>query len=135
MTTAYARAQYQEAQVQTSPERLVVMLYDGAILALEQAIQGIRTEDSNRQMQGVAKAQQILCHLSATLDFDAGPIAAELQTLYLHFLKRLVLAHAYNDADDIEAIVEMLVELRDAWADAEANVARERANALTGIAA
>jgi len=31
VTTAYARSRYEETQVQTTPGRLVVMLYDGAL--------------------------------------------------------------------------------------------------------
>ena len=130
MVTNYARSQYQESQVQTTPEHLVVMLYDGAIFALQRAIHGIQQKDLSMQSAGINKAQDILCHLMATLNKGAGPIAEQLESIYRYCLKELLVAHAADDSKKVQAVVELLLPLRESWAEAEKLVAAERAAAI-----
>ena len=127
MVANYARSQYQESQVQTTPEHLVVMLYDGAIFALKRAIHGIEQKNLSMQSAGITKAQDILCHLMGTLDKSAGPIAEQLESIYRYCLKELILAHGNDDAPGVQAVADLLQPLRESWAEAERIVAAERA--------
>ena len=96
MVGSYARSQYQEMQVQTTPERLVVMLYDGAIFALERALGAMRQGDIKLQAASITKAEEIICHLMGTLNMRAGPIAYDLDKIYRGCLVRLLTAHTYD---------------------------------------
>lgn len=139
MLATYARSQYQETQVQTTPERLVIMLYDGAIFAIERAAIAVKQRNLAAQITNVSKAQEILCHLADTLDMSAGTIAYDLKQIYASSVKRLLTAHAYDDAAAMEELAEMLSELREGWVEAERIVMAERSGAaslaLSGLGA
>jgi flagellar secretion chaperone FliS len=135
MVAGYARSQYQEMQVQTSPERLVIMLYDGAIFAMERAIGAMRQGDMKLQAASIGKAQDIICHLSGTLNMSAGPIAYDLEKIYRGCLTGLLKAHAYDDIAGVEEVSRVLSNLREGWVEAERKLAIERADAGTLVGA
>lgn len=119
MLAAYARSQYQEMQVQTTPGRLVVMLYDGALRFLHTALDALRRGDRETQGTNLGKAQAILCELIDTLDRNAGEIAQRLDSIYRYCLRRLLIANAHDRADYIEEVIRHMESLREAWDEAE----------------
>jgi flagellar secretion chaperone FliS len=119
MIATYARSQYQEMQVQTTPGRLVVMLYDGAVRFLHVGLDALRRSDLEAQGLNLGKAQSILCELIATLDLRAGELASELLRIYEYCLRRLLIANAEDRAEYVEEVIELLTSLRDAWEQAE----------------
>lgn len=135
MLTAYATAQYQEMQVQTTPGRLVVMLYDGALRFLHLALDAQKREDYLTQGTYLGKVQDIVLHLNATLDMSAGGPAPQLRSLYNYLLERLLVANAENRADYIEEAITHLQPLRDAWEYAERSVQAEAAREMERRAA
>ena len=134
MVATYARSQYQEMQVQTTPERLVVMLYDGAIFALERAMGAMRQGDLKLQAASITKAEEIICHLMATLNMSAGPIAYDLDKIYRGCLVRLLTAHTYDDIAGVEEVAGVLADLREGWAEAERTLAIERSTPMVALA-
>ena len=131
MIASYARNQYQEMQVQTTPERLVVMLYDSAILSLERAQGAMRQGDSGLQASSLQKAQEIIAHLMGTLNLGVGQIAYDLNRIYRGCLEKLLKAHAYDDLQAVEEVALILADLRVGWVEAERQLASERTPALT----
>jgi flagellar protein FliS len=119
MLATYARSQYQEMQVQTTPGKLVVMLYDGAIRFLHLGLDALRRGDLEAQALNLSKAQNILGELVSALDFSAGEMATNLLSLYHYFQKRLLIANAEDRADYIEEVIELMTSLREAWDFAE----------------
>ena len=134
MVATYARSQYQEMQVQTTPERLVVMLYDGAIFALERALGAMRQGDMKLQAASITKAEEIICHLMGTLNMSTGQIAYDLDRIYRGCLVNLLKAHTYDDIAGVEEVVSVLTDLREGWAEAERKLAIERANQTVPLA-
>lgn len=130
MLTAYATAQYQEMQVQTTPGRLVVMLYDGALRFLHLALDAQGKGDYLTQGINLGKAQDIVLHLNNTLDMSVGGVAPQLRSLYNYLMERLLVANAENRADYIEEAIRLLQPLRDAWEHAERSVQAESAREL-----
>src|SRR5919197_4260859 len=98
MNPAAVPQTYKESAVLTAtPERLVVMLYDGANRFLLQAAAALRAGDlptSNGRMQ---RAEAILDELLATLDMSAGDLAEHLQSIYLFCKRMLVEARVERD--------------------------------------
>jgi flagellar protein FliS len=119
MLATYARSQYQEMQVQTTPGKLIVMLYDGALRFLHLGLDALQRDDAEALGLNLGKAQNILCELVGALDMHAGEIAAELNAIYCYCLQRLLIANADNNAAPIEEVIRLLAELRDAWDHAE----------------
>jgi flagellar protein FliS len=128
MLPAYARSQYQEMQVQTTPGRLVVMLYDGALRFLHLALDALRNGDHEAQGLNLGKAQDILCELLTTLDMSAGELSDGLRAVYCHCLQRLLIANAEDRADYIEEVTGIMAPLRDAWEEAERAVRAQECN-------
>ena len=126
---AYAQprstAAYREAAVLTAtPERLVVMLYDGARRFLLQGAAALREGRRSEAGARLRRAELILDELLVTLDLEAGgAIGSQLQGLYVFFLRQLSEARADDDADKVEWVADQLAELREAWAQVAAAAA------------
>jgi flagellar protein FliS len=116
--TPYATAQqaYRDSAILTAtPERLVVMLYDGANRFLIQGATAMRAGDLAVMNERLRRAEAIINELRATLDMSAGQVATNLETIY-GFCQRLLLeARLKQDADKIDHVARLLGELRDAW--------------------
>jgi flagellar secretion chaperone FliS len=120
MSTAYATASraYTESSVLTAPpERLVVMLYDGAGRFLARAAAAIRAGEAGPAGEQLGRVKAILDELLGTLDHDAGGAVAErLESIYLFCERTLVEAQLQRDADKVDRVAALLAELREAWA-------------------
>jgi flagellar protein FliS len=127
MTAAYARSQYEEMQVQTTPGRLVVMLYDGALRFLQNGVAAMRQKNFEQQSLYLGKAQSILFELLNTLDMGAGELAVSLRSIYYYCIERLLRANAEDRAEYVEEVIRMLSSLREAWEYAERSVRSEEA--------
>jgi len=109
--------------VTASPERLVVMAYDGMVRFLglaQEAMQNQQYEEQNAQIQRV---QQILGVLQAGLNPEYQPeFCQSLSSLYDYFMLRLTEANVAGDLKILEDIRARIADLRNAWAQAEVNV-------------
>jgi flagellar protein FliS len=119
MLAAYARSQYEEMQVQTTPGRLVVMLYDGALRFLHLGLDAMRRGDLEAQSLKLCKAQSILCELIGALDMGAGEVAQGLLSIYSYCSERLLRANAHDKPEYVEEVIQLMSSLRDAWETAE----------------
>jgi flagellar protein FliS len=114
---ASSRKAYRESAVLTaSPERLVVMLYDGIHRFLHQAGVAMRSGDIEASHLKLRRAESIIGHLRETLDMSQGEIPARLQAIYLFCARYLNEARVQRDATKIERVDGLLGELRSAWA-------------------
>jgi len=116
--TPYATAQkaYRDSAILTAtPERLVVMLYDGANRFLLQGAAAMRAGDLAQMNDKLRRAEAIVTELRQTLDMSAGAVATNLESIY-SFCQRLLLeARLKRDPAKIEDAAKLLRELRDAW--------------------
>ncbi len=108
---------YQEAAVTTqSKGKLVVMLYEGAIKFLKQAIREIEANNPDEKGKYISKALDILFELNAVLDMEAGgEVATNLRNLYLFMGRHLTEANAKQDIGKIEEVIKLLEELNKGW--------------------
>ena len=119
--TPYATAQqaYRDSAILTAPpERLVVMLYDGANRFLLQGAAAMRSGDLTAMNDRLRRAEAIITELRQTLDMSAGEVATNLDSIY-SFCQRLLLeSRLKRDAEKIDQVAKLLRELRDAWDEA-----------------
>ena len=108
---------YQENAVMTQGRgRLVVMLYDGAIRFLRQAIQDIQRNDFASKGKHIAKAQDIIFELNTVLDMEkGGEIAQNLRSLYNFMQRHLSQANIKKDTNMIQEVISLLDELNQGW--------------------
>jgi len=114
---AYANVGLETGVVAATPQRLIIMLYEGAELAVRMAIKHIKEGDIARKSAAITKASTIILEgLRAALDpQQGGEIAQQLDALYDYMTKRLMLGHIKNDIEPLEEVLGLLQELHAAW--------------------
>jgi flagellar protein FliS len=112
--------QYQNNQVTTaSPERLLIMLYDGAIRFVRQAAEAMGAGERLRKLESISKAIGIVSELSNTLNREVGgEIADNLDALYHFMIRELTQANLKNDAEKLRVVDDLLTGLRETWMEA-----------------
>jgi flagellar protein FliS len=120
MATNYTapRAAYQRSAVLTASQgQLIVMLYDGANRFLTQASVAMtdrQIEDAHNKLR---RAEMIISHLQASLDFEnGGELAPRLAAIYVFCQRHLNQARLHADPQRIDQVRGLLGSLRDAWA-------------------
>jgi flagellar protein FliS len=107
---------YRESAVLTAPpERLVVMLYDGARRFLYQAAVTMRNGDVQTSHERLRRAEAIIDHLLATLDMTQGEVAQQLESIYVFCQRLLAEGRIRQDAEKLDQVSGLLSELREAW--------------------
>jgi flagellar protein FliS len=113
---ASARQAYTEAAVLTAtPERLVVMLFEGANSFLARTAAALRANDAAAAMRNVQRAVAIVDELNFSLDMGYGDVPEKLRALYLFHKRSLVEAVIARDPDAVERVAELLRELAEAF--------------------
>ena len=116
--TAQVYSQYRKTSVETTtPTKLLLMLYDGALNSLRSAAKAVDEKDMNIVHDQLIKVQDIVIELIATLNMDYD-ISHQLYALYDYMYRRLVEANTAKDKAIIEEIYQFLSELRDTFAQA-----------------
>jgi len=113
--TSNAFAIYQENNVMTAGrEKLLLMLYDGAIKFLRFSRVAIDENNIEKAHNYIVKAENIITELMVTLNMDIE-ISKSLYALYDYMKFRLAEANARKDKAMIDEVVGMLSELRETW--------------------
>jgi flagellar protein FliS len=114
---AAARSEYLKAAVTTATqEKLVVLLYDGALQALARADRAIvngAPRDAGREL---GRAMAIVGELRASLDWEAGgDIAKNLFALYGFVTDRIVKANVAKEREPIAEARMVMSKLKEGW--------------------
>lgn len=114
---AYAHVGLETGVASASPHKLIVMLYDGALVALLNAKANIAANNIAAKGTAISKAITIIDNgLRASLDKSAGgEIAANLDALYDYMSRRLLHANLKNDVSILDEVHRLLSDLREAW--------------------
>ena len=107
-----------EAQVGTaSPHQLVLMLFDGALLAVSTASWHMANKDIAHKGQFISQAIEIISNgLKAGLDpKNGGELAGRLDALYDYMCTRLLHANLKNDPAALKEVSRLLTEIKSAW--------------------
>lgn len=106
------------------PHRLIVLLFDGAESALQQALLQLESNDIVGKSASLLKAIDIiLSGLSASLNTEqGGELANNLKALYDYMVSRLVHANIHKDAGAIREVQRLLGEISGAWREMGVNL-------------
>ena len=121
-TASRAIRSYNEVGIQTGvhaadPHKLILMLYEGALLALVDAKRQMQQREIAAKGQSISKAIMIIEHgLKASLDVKAGgELGERLAALYSYMCDRLLRANLHNRPEIVDEVSRLLAELRGAW--------------------
>ena len=131
---AYANVGLETGIASASPHALIVMLYDGALVALLSAKTNIAAGNIAKG-SAISKAISIIDNgLRASLDKSAGgEIAANLDALYDYMSRRLLHANLKNDVTIIDEVHGLLADLRGAWVEIGDKVQQPQVAAPTAM--
>lgn len=116
-TAAYAKVGIETGVAAADPHQLIVMLFDGALLAVNKAVIALEADDLAAKGKAISHAIAIIGEgLKASLDMNAGgELAQRLAALYDYMIDRLVYANAQKNPAALTEVGGLLRELKDAW--------------------
>ena len=102
-----------------SPHQLILMLFDGALLAMAKADNAMQKKQIAEKGQAISQAIDIISNgLGASLNFSAGDeLANRLAALYDYMCTRLLHANLHNDKAALNEVSHLLGEIKSAWAE------------------
>jgi len=114
---SYAKVGMESSVISSDPHKLISMLYQGAMLAIANAKNGILRKDIAAKGEAISKALLIISEgLQASLDQNVGgELAMNLDALYSYMCVRLVHANLHNDMEALDEVARLLSELKGAW--------------------
>ena len=108
---------YEETAVTTqNKEKIIVLLYEGAIKFLKKAALSIENKDYLSKGRDIVRAQEIIFELNMCLNMEVGgEISENLRLLYNFMYKRLSDANRTCDTKIINEVINILKHLHNAW--------------------
>lgn len=130
----YAKVGLETSVATASPHQLILMLFDGALLAIAKATTAMQQKHIADKGQAISQAIDIISNgLGASLNFSAGDeLANRLAALYDYMCRRLLHANLHNDLAALNEVSRLLGEIKSAWeeiADDPAVVSHNKAAA------
>jgi flagellar protein FliS len=110
-------AAYKENEILTQPpEKLIVLLYEGAIRFLKRAAAAMEAGNHEEKAKYLNKAQAIIDELNVSLDMEAGgEVAENLRRLYVFMYTHLSQAVTKQDPQMIRDVIACLEDLNEGW--------------------
>ncbi|OIJ15987.1 flagellar export chaperone FliS [Anaerobacillus arseniciselenatis] len=130
-----------EALHKKSPQEITALLYEACINNLEDAKTAINEKDFVLANEKLQKSNDILERLGGGINYEAGIIADQLDTVYNYMADRLVQANYNKDVTAIEEVIKLVTELSSAWheamkksKDSQPKTMKQKANAYEQMA-
>ena len=131
---SYAQVGMETGVAAADPHQLIVMLFDGALLAIAKAGSAMQQNQIAEKGQAISQAIDIIANgLQASLNFSAGDeLANRLAALYDYMCMRLVHANLNNDAAALSEVSRLLGEIKSAWEEIADDPAAVSASGAAG---
>lgn len=115
--SAYAKVGVETGVGSADPHQLIVMLFDGALLAIATARIHMENKDIPAKGKAISHAISLIGEgLRGSLDLNAGgELAQNLAGLYDYMTNRLLHANIHNSSAVLDEVAGLLGSLREAW--------------------
>ena len=107
----------EDSVLSATKEELTLMLYEGGIRFINQALVAIEKKDYAKANTAIQRAEDIVREFQITLDHKY-PIARQLDALYDYMHRRLIEGNLTKDPVIINEVLGMFREFRDTWKEA-----------------
>ena len=106
--------QYQTSNITTAtPEKLMIMLFDGAIQFLQKAKSAIENKNLSERSDNIESARKIIRELMRSIDLENGNnVSKQLFRLYNKMAMKLIRANVSRDVNLIEEVIVDLTNIR-----------------------
>ncbi len=120
----YANVGLETGVTAADPHKLILMLYQGAMLAISSAKNQILRKEIAAKGKSISHAITIIDEgLKSSLDRNVGgELALNLSALYDYMNQRLLIANLKNDIDALDEVSRLLGELKEAWEEIRPSV-------------
>jgi flagellar protein FliS len=120
----YAMINLESNALVANPHKLISMLFEGAVIALNQAEFDIKNDKLTDKCTSISKVIDIiLLGLDASLKYESGnKLGENLHMLYQYMAHQLTLANLHNDINRIQEVRHLVNELKGAWNAIDPNV-------------
>jgi len=118
---------YKQSSVQSaSKEKILLMLYEGAIRFVKQAMIAIDKKQIAERGINIGRAFDVVMELNNTLNHEVGgEIAKNLEQLYMFITEQLTQANATGQKKPLEDALKVLETLYSGWVEAIEKIKRE----------
>jgi flagellar protein FliS len=118
---------YKKTSVESaSKEKLLLMLYEGAIKFTKQAKEAAENKNVKERGEFIGKAYDIIMELASTLDFKVGgSMASNLEQLYIYVMEEFTRANITGDVKHLDNALKVLTILYDGWSKAIESLKKE----------
>ena len=108
---------YKQTAVQSaSKEKLLLMLYEGAIKFMKLSIASIEQKKVADKGINIGRAYDIILELNNTLDHKVGgDISKNLEQLYMYITEQLTTANINNDVKALKNALKVTETLYEGW--------------------
>ncbi|VAX25326.1 hypothetical protein MNBD_NITROSPINAE02-671 [hydrothermal vent metagenome] len=108
---------YRANEVSTvSKAKLILLMYDGAIRFINEAIRRVDTNDVAGRGMYISKAQKIVDELNGALNHKAGgEVAVNLDKVYVEVSRNLIDANIKGSKEPLDSALSSMKGLRSAW--------------------
>lgn len=115
MKNAYQK--YKQTSIQSaSREKLLLMLYEGAIKFVKLAMVAVEQKRVADKGINIGRAYDIVLELNNTLDHKVGgEVAKNLEQLYMFITDQLTQANIKNDVQHLKHALQVLETLYEGW--------------------
>ncbi|MCQ2738866.1 MAG: flagellar export chaperone FliS [bacterium] len=106
--------QYQTSNITTAtPEKLMIMLFDGAIQFLQKAKIALEDNNATDRSTNIESARKIIRELMRSIDLENGnTVSKQLFRLYNKMAMKLIKANVTRDMKLIDEVLEDLMNIR-----------------------
>ncbi|MDD3352511.1 flagellar export chaperone FliS [Zoogloea sp.] len=114
---AYAQVGLETGVSDADPHKLILMLFEGALLSIATASAAIDSKDIPGKGMAISKAIEIINDgLKLSLDYEAGgELAERLGALYDYMTNRLLYANLHTSRPALEEVAGLLRDIKGAW--------------------
>jgi flagellar protein FliS len=111
---------YRQARVMGStPQQLIVFLYEHLLSCLRRAVTQIEADDIEGRTSSLERASDIVFELISALDRDrGGELASRLAALYAYFIGEISAVNRAPDAARLAQLAGLVASLHESWARA-----------------
>ena len=112
-----ALSSYQKIQINSeiNPQKLIFMLYEGAIKRIHFAREGVINKDPKQRGENLSKAIAIISELNASLRNIEDDEISFLRGLFLAMMQELCKVSVTNDIETLDRATKYLMELKRIW--------------------
>jgi len=115
-STGYTAYKHAAINPTHSKEKILLMLYTGAVRFVRFARMGIEQKNAKIRGENISKVLAILTELDCALDREGGgELVDNLSDLYRYMMNRLTVASMDNDSQALDEVEKLLIELKEGF--------------------